>query len=153
MSLHVLRLSALAQKHDPTPHERYETRHDLFLLNRFQHDEIERQEQLRGRVGLRTDLPLKLGLADPGSGEGEDRLRFDFGLLRAMDAFSLDACCSEPLFPKIDKVPPRPAAGPVDLRIEHPARGAGDRAMAVQGRPDRNDRPLPSRTGDGVRRR
>src|SRR5262249_24885842 len=44
VSLHVLTLSALAQKRDTTPHERHQDRNDLFLMNRFQQQEIERQE-------------------------------------------------------------------------------------------------------------
>ena len=104
VSLHVLNLSSIAQRNDGTPHERAHDRQDLFLLNRFQQQEIERQEELRRALGMRTDLPLRLGLAKPGSGTDEDRLRFNFGLLRAMDAFSLDACCAEPLFPKVPAV-------------------------------------------------
>lgn len=124
VSLHVLHLSAIASKHDATPHERYETRHDLFLLNRFQQQEIERQDDLRRRVGLRTDLRLILGLAEPGTSGEEDLLRFDYQLLKLLDAFSLDACCAEPLFPKVEGVHPRPGARPVDVRIEHPGEGA-----------------------------
>lgn len=40
-----------------------------------------------------------------------------------MDALSLDACCAEPLFPKVEAVHPRPGAEPIDIRIEHPAEG------------------------------
>ena len=70
-----------------------------------------------------SSLPLRLGLAKPGSGADEDRLRFNFGLLRAMDAFSLDACCAEPLFPKVPAVHPRPAEAPIDFTVDHPSTG------------------------------
>jgi hypothetical protein len=123
VSLHVLNLSSIAQRNDGTPHERAQDRQDLFLLNRFQQQEIERQEELRRSLGMRTDLPLRLGLAKPGSGADEDRLRFNFGLLRAMDAFSLDACCAEPLFPKVPAVHPRPGEGPIDFTVDHPSTG------------------------------
>jgi hypothetical protein len=124
VSLHVLNLSALAQRRDDSaPHERAENRQEFFLLNRFQQQEIERQEELRRALGMRIDLPLRLGLARPGAGEAEDRLRFNFGLLRAMDAFSLDACCAEALFPKVAAVHPRPGEPQIDFTVGHPSPG------------------------------
>src|SRR4051794_33611272 len=124
VSLHVLNLSAIAQRRDdPTPHERAENRQEMFLLNRFQQQEIERQEELRRTLGMRIDLPLRLGLARPGSGEAEDRLRFDFGLLRAVDAVSLDACCAEPPFPKVPAVHPRIGEPTVDFTVAHRSAG------------------------------
>ena len=35
-------------------------------MNKFQHREIERQEKLRRKLGLRTDVPLTLGVAKAG---------------------------------------------------------------------------------------
>ena len=90
VSLHVLNLSLASQGAHKSPH-------DLFAINKFQHAQIELQEELRPRVGLRTDLPLTHGLARPGDSPGEDALLFDFRLLRAMDALSLALLCSEPL--------------------------------------------------------
>jgi hypothetical protein len=126
VSLHVLALSAFAKRHDDTPHERYQNAHDLFLLNQFQQDQIELQDELRRRLGMRTDIPLRLGLAqnEPGSkDEREQFLTFHYNLLKMMDRLSLDACCNEPLFPKIEGVFPRPGADPVDVRLEHPGEG------------------------------
>jgi hypothetical protein len=122
VSLHVLNLSMLAQRHDFRPHERARNDPaDLFELNKFQHRQIEWQEQLRKQLGLRTDLPLKLGLADAGAGADEDLLRFNFGLLRLMDSLSLDACASEDLFPEVRGIHPRPGEAPVMINIGHPA--------------------------------
>lgn len=126
VSLHVLALSAFARRHDDTPHERYENSHDLFLLNQFQQDQIELQDELRRRLGMRTDLPRRLGLAHGGPGfkdDREDLLTFNYNLLKMMDRLSLDACCTEPLFPKIEGVFPRPGGEPVDVRVEHPGEG------------------------------
>ncbi len=103
VSLHGLRLSALVGSRGRPGHPA-----DLFELNKFQHRQIEIQETLRKRLGLRIDRPLELGLANPGCDEDEDLLRFNYRLLTAMDQISLDACCSEPLFHSIDGVHPRP---------------------------------------------
>lgn len=121
VSLHVLNLSTLAQRHDFRPQERGRNDPaDLFELNKFQHRQIEWQEQLRRQLGLATDLPLRLGLAEPGTGPGEDLLRFNFGLLRLMDSLSLDACASEDLFGEVAGIHPRPGAAALSLKIGHP---------------------------------
>lgn len=123
VSLHALYLSGVAKRHDATPHERYQNRHELFLLNQFQQYQIEHQESLRRQLGLRTDIPLRLGLADRGIDAREDLLSFNYAWLQSSDAISLDACCSDDLFPKLKGVMPRPGAAPVDLRMSHPGRG------------------------------
>ena len=121
VSLHVLRLSDLAGRPGDQPHERARDARDRFELNKFQHQQVEHQEALRRALGLRTDLPLRLGLARPGTGPEEDLLLFNFGLLRAMDQVSLDACSSEDLFPTIDEVYPRPGEPPLTINVGHPA--------------------------------
>src|SRR4051794_751413 len=124
VSLHVLNLSAIAQKHDATPHERYENRHDLFLLNRFQQEQIELQENLRRQLGLAVGIPLWLGLAKPGTSEAEERLRFDFRVLQAMDRISLDLACREDLFPALEPVHAHPGAAEMQIKVGHPREGA-----------------------------
>jgi hypothetical protein len=121
VSLHVLALSALAQSRDQSPHERFKDPRDLFDLNKFQHKQIEHQQALRQALELRTDVPLRLGLAEPGTGAREDLLLFAYHLLKAMDRISLDVCSGEDLFDQIEEVYPRPGAAPVTLRIKHPA--------------------------------
>jgi hypothetical protein len=118
VSLHVLTLSAMIAQHLP-PLPTPERRQELFLLNQFQQDEIERQEKLRKQLGLRTDRPLTLGLADPGIDNEEDRLRFNFSWLRAMDALSLDACSGRRVFDKSPAVHPATGAPAIDLRLQH----------------------------------
>lgn len=121
VSLHVLALSSIAQSRDPTPHERYQNAADLFELNKFQHKQVELQQHLRRLLGMRTDRPLKLGLAPPGTDEQEDTLRYGYHLLKAMDQISLDVCSSEDLFETVEEVYPRRGAAPLTLRFGHPA--------------------------------
>ncbi len=116
VSLHVLRLSTM-----PAESGRKLDAHAAFEVNKFQHRQIEVQEELRRKLGLRVDLPLTLGLAPPGRSEDEDLLRHAAAWMRALDSISLDACCDRPLFEKIEDVLPRPGGQPVSLRIEHPA--------------------------------
>lgn len=97
VSLHVLSLSMLPSIYSPTPH-------DVFELNKFQHQEIERQESMRQALGLRTDRPLKLGLAEPGVDPEEDRLANNFHLLQALDKLSLSLCFANGLFERLEHV-------------------------------------------------
>ena len=121
VSLHVLALSALAQSRDQAPHERARDRRDLFDLNKFQHKQIEHQQHLRRTLDLRTDVPLRLGLATPGTGAREDLLLFGYHLLKLMDRISLDVCSGEDLFETVEEVYPRPGAEPLTLRVGHPS--------------------------------
>jgi hypothetical protein len=114
VSLHVLHLSLMSQ----ASHSAAE---DVFELNKFQHGQIELQEQLRPMLGLRIDRPLKHGLAPPGTSADEDRLLFDFRLLRAMDALSLALLCSEKLSVTMDGLLTRPDGEPGCLSVTRPA--------------------------------
>ena len=128
VSLHVMALSFIAETNDPTPHERYRDAKDLFDLNKFQHRQAELQEQMRRRLGLRTDIPLNKGLAKPGFDAAEDLLLFNYNLLKTCDRLSLDLCCSEPLFETIEDVYPRPGGKPITLRLGH--RGESEMSVA-----------------------
>ena len=144
VSLHVMALSFIAQTHDPTPHERFRDAKDLFDLNKFQHRQAELQEDLRRRLGMRTDLPLHHGLAKPGVDEAEDLLLFNYNLLKTCDRLSLDLCCSEPLFEQVEDVYPRPGTSPLTLKLGHPSPAA----MTVDPWPfdvDRIDDEVPCR--------
>lgn len=127
VSLHVLRLSDIAVRNAADPTQRTRLPQELFALNKFQHHEIERQADLRSRLGLRTDCPLQLGLAAPGASEADDRLRFNSRLLQLTDMVSLALCCSELPFPKLDGLPSRPGGEPLTLRFSREA----DRALLV----------------------
>lgn len=120
VSLHVFNLSALNVMH----HSANPSRPDLFEINKFQHRQIEVQEELRRRVGVRTDVPLQLGLAAPGASAEDDQLMFNFRVLTAMDRLSLALCCGKNLFPRMEDVRPRPGAGAVPITVTMDADGA-----------------------------
>ena len=114
VSLHVLNLSAMSQA-------THTSAHDVFELSKFQHAQIELQEQLRPRLGLRVDRPLTNGLAHPGTSREEDALLFDFRLLRAMDALSLALLCSEPLKISMGGLLAGPGGPEIQAVVERPA--------------------------------
>jgi len=109
VSVHVLYLSGLSSTAHHTPQE-------VFAINKFQHQQIELQELLRRRLGMRIDVPLSYGLAELGQSPEEDELLFNYRLLRALDQLSLALLCSETLFDAID-VCPRPGEKPAQIRI------------------------------------
>jgi len=119
VSLHVMALSMIAQSHYSSPRNRLLHARQVFELNKFQQNQIEAQENFRGRLGMRTDLPLNYGLAAPGASPAEDALLFNYNLLKAMDRLSLAVLCSEPLFETIEGVYPRPGAKPIELRLRN----------------------------------
>lgn len=95
VSLHGLALSALATVRTPA---------QKFALIKFQHRQVEAQESLRRELSMRTDLPLRQGLADPGRSEDEDRLLLNFRLLQLADQLSLNLCFDEARFASIKPV-------------------------------------------------
>jgi hypothetical protein len=111
VSLHQLALSDFV-----TMNRQSATPRDVFEMNKFQHRQIERQEALRKAIGMRTDVPLHLGLAAPGVDSAEDRLRFHFRLLTLCDRLSLELCCGTPLFPVIEGILPRPGGAAVTVQ-------------------------------------
>lgn len=114
VSLHVLHLSLMSQAAHRAPA-------DVFDLNKFQHGQVELQEQLRPQVGLRIDRPLTHGLAPPGTSPEEDALLFDFRLLRAMDALSLALLCSEPMSITLAGLQTRPGGEEAKISLARPA--------------------------------
>jgi len=122
VSLHVFALSALAYQHYADPQQRQHSAKELFELNKFQQLQIETQETIRGMLGMRTDMPLQLGLAPRRSGAEEDLLRSNYQLLRAMDQVSLALLCSGRPFSTIEDLSPRPGADPVDFRVGYPSK-------------------------------
>ena len=123
VSQHVLRLSALPHEGSGRDGKQPDTR-VVFELNKFQHRQIEIQEALRHSLGLRTDIALRLGLAQPGTNEDEDLLLVAAGWMRVLDSISLDICCDRPLFDAIDYIFPKGGVQPVRLTIGHRARFA-----------------------------
>jgi hypothetical protein len=119
VSLHVLSLSGQAgtslQKMDAF------NLAQRFELNKFQHREVERQEALRRQLGLRTDLPLNLGLPGRHASERDDVLLFNFRLLQAMDLLSLSLCCTTLPASKSHDLFLSPGGKPVHLSITRPS--------------------------------
>lgn len=111
VSLHALALSAYAASvAEKRPYdEQLHSARARFAMNQFQHAQIELQETLRKRLGLRVDRPLKLGLAEGSTDRREQQLSADFRLLQAMDQLSLDLLCTEPPAPVL-KLHPQPGA-------------------------------------------
>jgi hypothetical protein len=115
VSLHVLGLSAFG-----LAHLKDGSRADLFEINKFQHRQVEIQVDLLKRLHLRTDVPLHLGLAKPGTSPADDQLLFNFRLLTAMDRVSLSLCTGQLLFPKIEDVHPHPGQPPLPITLQMP---------------------------------
>jgi hypothetical protein len=123
ISLHALALSDMAAAGAARAAARNKSQRALFELNKFQHQEIERQAALRAKIGARMDVPLTLGLAARGASDVDDRLRFDLRLLRGMDRISLALLCAERPFSKVE-LPPHPGAPPAEHALEFMDDGA-----------------------------
>ena len=119
VSLHVLNLSVfvttLPQAHDRSFN--LESPPDRFAMAKFQQHEIARQEDLRLKLGLRTDRPGHHKLPHDVTQKKEDQLTFNFRLLQAMDAISLAACCTKPPSSQTQDVMPQPGGAPLRLNL------------------------------------
>jgi hypothetical protein len=124
VSLHVTALSHYAQTAGFLPNVRPKSATEQFLLNKFQQKQFEHQENLRRALKMPTDLPLHNGLAELGLDDAEDLLLFNFGLVKLLDRVSLDLCCSEDLFDRIEDVYPQPGDSPTTIKIRHTGPGA-----------------------------
>jgi len=99
---------AAARQHD---------RREQFELNKFQHRQIEKQVDLRKRLGMALDVPLKLGLAVRSDLSEEEKLRRNHNIVQTMDRISLGLCCTELVFEKIEAIVPRAGAAAVTLNF------------------------------------
>lgn len=113
VSLHVLHLSSMFAPNNPT-------RSEIFEMNKFQHRQIEIQEELRGHLELSNEIPRHLGLARFGASTADDQLQFNFRMLTAMDRISLALCCGKHLFPTFDDVPARAGELPTTIQVTMP---------------------------------
>lgn len=107
VSLHSLSLSAfaLAEVMVHVSRKAVAYTRERFDLNRFQHNEIERQTALRQQLGFATDLPLNYGLASPNASAQDDLLTYHFRVLQGMDRISLALCCTKSPFDWIELSP------------------------------------------------
>jgi Protein of unknown function (DUF3891) len=121
VSLHAMSLSALATS-QVFDNEHFDIKDSRvrFELNKFQHAQIELQERLRKQLSMRTDIPLRLGIAEKSADPREQALEFDFRLLQAMDKMSLCLCCTKPPFASIEPVMDRPGGKAMALRVQRP---------------------------------
>jgi hypothetical protein len=116
VSLHGLALSLLIK---PAATDTAAT----FALIKFQHRQIETQEEFRRELGLRTDQPLRHGLAEPGRSAEEDLLLFNFRLLQLCDQLSLNLCYEYVRLPVSEGIMPRPGEEPVTVLMSRDASG------------------------------
>ncbi len=128
VSLHSLSLSAFALSEVMVHVSRKAVAYtrERFDLNRFQHNEIERQTELRQQLGFATNLPLNYGLAAPGISDQEDLLAYHFRVLQGMDRISLGMCCTKSPFDFIE-LSPQPGQGLTRVRLKR----SGDRGLLV----------------------
>ena len=125
VSLHGLALSVKAAMLRPPPANPSDVQFltEQFEVNKFLHREIERQEQLRSLVGMRTDLPLTQGLADAGASPQEDRLTFDLRVLQTTDAASLLLCGEPEDRIRGIQLQPAPTAPPMAVKFDYDRTG------------------------------
>jgi hypothetical protein len=116
VSLHTMALATHASSRQGEPHDEF-ARQRLFRIRRFIHQQIETQEQLRRRLEMRTDLPLRGGLAEEGRAPEEDLLRTNFFLLEFLDQLSLNLCFGRLVFPRIETLHPRPGADAISAHV------------------------------------
>jgi hypothetical protein len=119
VSLHVLSLSVFASSQTSFTHEKFDLSEpsEKFAVSKFQHREIERQQNLRTELGLRTDKPTHHKHPHEVTQKREDQLTFNFRMLQAMDTISLAACCTKPPMSETHDVMPRPGAAPIRFSI------------------------------------
>jgi hypothetical protein len=121
VSLHTLSLSVYATTPSPVVHERFDTSDagTRFEVNKFQQQQIELQEELRARLGMRVDEPRRFGLIEQSRDPREQQLSFDFRLLQAMDKLSLSICCTTPPFETLEPLLTEPAGAnrPINVRL------------------------------------
>jgi hypothetical protein len=119
VSLHVLSLSVLATEAS-RPGAGFDLNNppDRFAIIKFQQREIERQEELRQRLGLRSEKAAHKAVAREHRQESEDQLQFNFALLQVMDQMSLAICCTEPPIHQTRDLPIKPGGEKVKFALQ-----------------------------------
>ncbi len=120
VSLHVLALSAASVSTNQPSRFDIQQMRQQFDLNKIQHQAIELLENLRKKLGLHIDKPLRLGLAEGWTSEAEEKLKHNFRLLQAMDVMSLAICCTKPPETMTGQVHPRPGLTGIKLQLHRP---------------------------------
>ncbi len=119
VSLHVLSLSVFVTSQTNFMTEKWDTASgpETFAISKFQQKELERQQNLRVKLGLRTDRPVHHAGPREVTQKSEDRLNFNFRMLQAMDVISLAVCCTKPPTTQTQDVMPEPGAAPIRLNL------------------------------------
>lgn len=109
-SLHVLALSVMAIDSDAT-HPSWDLQDSTArnAIVKFQHRQIEFQEMLRHRLGIRTEKPTATKQPRESQQRGEDQIKSNFRLLQVMDLLSLGVCCTAPPFEQTPELYLKPA--------------------------------------------
>lgn len=115
VSLHMLGLAVHAAR------QKRADGSEVFLLNQFQHRQVEIQEKLRHRLDMCVNKPLRFGLAEPGRSPDEDLLLRNHQLMQTMDRISLVLSFDKLIFNKIDSFFPEPGGKPITLDLARPA--------------------------------
>lgn len=120
VSLHVLSLSVFATTQPNFLHEKWEVESGpgAFAISKFQQKELERQQDLRAKLGLRSDRPVHHAAPREVTQKKEDQLNFNFRMLQAMDLISLACCCTKPPSVQTQDVLPEPGAAPLRLNLK-----------------------------------
>ena len=120
VSLHVLSLSVFATTQTNFEHEKWDLDNpqDRFAVTKFQQSQIQKQDHLRLKLGLRSDKTMHhSGPPQEGAQKKEDQLNFNFRLLQAMDVISLGLCCTKPPSKQTQDVFSHPGAAPLRLNL------------------------------------
>jgi hypothetical protein len=118
VSIHSLSLSAMAAAKVLEPPKSGPPDFKMhFAVNKFQHAEIEQQENCRKQLGLRVDAPLTLGLATESIEPAEQQLIYDFRWLQAMDQLSLNLCCTSVMFPSLAHISASPGGSELLIQV------------------------------------
>ena len=118
VSLHVLSLSVLATEYS-RPNVKFDLANpqDRMAILKFPQREIERQEDLRQQLGLRSEKAPHKAVSREHRQESEDQLQFNFALLQVMDQISLAVCCTQPPTLATRDMPLAPGGEKVKLNL------------------------------------
>ncbi len=122
VAIHALTLSAASISTNQPSRFDVQQMRQQFDINKLQHQAIELLEKLRGELGLHVDRPLRLGIGEGWTDAEEDKLKFNYRLLQAMDIVSLAICCTTPPESMTNPLHTRPGSPTVKLQLHRPTR-------------------------------
>jgi hypothetical protein len=95
------------------------TLRENFEVNKHQHVEIERQQQLRPAVGLSNDAPMRNGLPEyaPDLPDIQRQLIYDYRLILLLQSLVLELCMHQRIFGDFPPTPIRPGGESVAIHF------------------------------------